>query len=563
MTGSSRRGIRSGVSRPGAARRSTADRPGDLGPPIDQSVDGVWKFGTNPTLDLVDPSGYTIEVDLPGDWPGPTGEIQLARPIRKGLQGRRVVRGLSWQDDLGGMGAGYAAALNGTLYSVLGPESDPTSQVIARRLAEFGVDHHPIRVPDSPADWTLLITSGEFGDKLPIGFRGCHARLDAGIARCTGRPAVRSARRGLAAEPSGGALLRAPGAQMRFFAPAMRNMLDRDCPISSFAAAIDVLSCNRREWETLEDREEVAWLVSILVVTDGPTGSTVRFTTPGGRSGASCGPGVSPRPPAARHQPSRRGVRGHVRRYIARPGLEAQPWRRRGARDPRGRKTRFGRSGPGAGPRRIRLSQPPRSRCGARRWANCLISVGRTMICALENQDQSGAAIRGDNSATAIFAEQVLARLENAVLAGLRRTGGRGLRLGLQVVEVGLAERALDHLEVELQVGGQLGIQGIEQEAAELLAAGAGQPGAVPDGAQGVELAVGPVLADVLEPGAELGRVAQGLLHPRGFLGGQGIGQVVAEHGVVDRGRTASSGSCPSGRAVARRDRASGSCPCR
>ena len=148
-----------------------------LGPPLDQSVDGVCEFGTGPTLDLIDPSGYTIAVNLPAGWPGPTGRIRWKRPIRKGLRDPRFVRGLSWQDDLGGMGAGYAAALNGRLHGALGLESDPTSRAVSRKLDEYSVDHHPIRVPDAPADWTLLVTSGPYGDKLPIGFRGCHARL--------------------------------------------------------------------------------------------------------------------------------------------------------------------------------------------------------------------------------------------------------------------------------------------------------------------------------------------------------------------------------------------------
>ena len=55
-------------------------------------------------------------------------------------------------------------------------------------------------------------------------------------------------------------------------------------PFRSFARSIDILSCNRQEWETLEDREEVAWQVSILVVTDGPAGSSVRYTNPGGEA---------------------------------------------------------------------------------------------------------------------------------------------------------------------------------------------------------------------------------------------------------------------------------------
>ena len=48
------------------------------------------------------------------------------------------------------------------------------------------------------------------------------------------------------------------------FAPALRNMLDRDPPVSAFAELVDVLCCNRGEWESLADREEVAWRVSIL-----------------------------------------------------------------------------------------------------------------------------------------------------------------------------------------------------------------------------------------------------------------------------------------------------------
>jgi sugar/nucleoside kinase (ribokinase family) len=263
------------------------DRPlidPESGPPLDQSVDGVWKFGTNRSIELIDPSGYTLEFVVPDDWPGPTGEIQLSRQLRSGIQGRRTMRGLEWRDDLGGMGAGYAAALCGALYSALGPVSDPTSQAIAGRLARMGVVHHPLRVSDHPADWTLLITSGEFGDKLPIGFRGCHAALgtdslDLLATQPCDLRVVASLPNALAAR-----VLRAPGARVRLYAPSMRNMLDRECPISSFAAAIDVLCCNRIEWETL-DSEEAAWLVSILVVTDGSQGSTVRFTTPSGDSG--------------------------------------------------------------------------------------------------------------------------------------------------------------------------------------------------------------------------------------------------------------------------------------
>jgi ribokinase len=129
------------------------------------------------------------------------------------------------------------------------------------------------------------VTSGPFGDKLPVGFRGCHERLDAGAL-------VEAAShvcdvRVVASLPNrlAGPVLSAPGAKLRLFAPAMRNVLDRDCLISSFATAIDVLCCNRREWDALVDQNDIAWAVSILVVTDGRNGSLVRFTTPTGEPG--------------------------------------------------------------------------------------------------------------------------------------------------------------------------------------------------------------------------------------------------------------------------------------
>ncbi len=252
------------------------------GPPIDQSVDGHLEDG--PGLALVDPSGATIEVALPGDWPGPTGRILLSRRLSDGEGGwHRTVIGEAWQDDLGGMGAGFAAALGGELVGALGPLDDPTSRVVADLLAARGVAHHPIRVAGQAADWTLLVTSAGHGDKLPIGFRGCHSAIDS-FAPFSERPCDL---RVVAALPNrlAEAVLRAPGAAVRFFAPAMRNVLDRDCPIGRFAGTIDVLSCNRREWESLPDREEVAWRVSILAITDGPLGSLVRFTTPSGEPG--------------------------------------------------------------------------------------------------------------------------------------------------------------------------------------------------------------------------------------------------------------------------------------
>jgi hypothetical protein len=256
-----------------------------LGPPFDQSTDGEWKFTSTRRIDVIDASGYTLEIELPDDWPGPTGDVSLTTSLREGATGVRRLRALDWHDDLGGMGAGYAAALEGTLFSALGPDGDPTSQAVSRRLKQFGITHKAIRVAERPADWTLLITSGEFGDKLPIGFRGCHQAVSpAELAALAGSPCDVRVVASLPNELSA-SVLRAPGAEVRLFAPAMRNVRDRQFPISRFAASIDVLCCNRIEWELLEDREEVRWQLSILVVTDGPRGSTVRYTNASGDPG--------------------------------------------------------------------------------------------------------------------------------------------------------------------------------------------------------------------------------------------------------------------------------------
>jgi hypothetical protein len=264
------------------------DRPlfePSLGPPFDQSTDGEWKFTSVRRIDVIDASGYALEMELPEDWPGPTGEITLSSALRKGAAGTRRLRCLDWHDDLGGMGAGYAAALEGTLFSALGPEDDPGSQAVSRRLKQLEIGHTAIRVAGRRADWTLLITSGEFGDKLPIGFRGCHQAVNpAELVALAGSSCELRIVASLPNELSA-RVLRAPGAAARLFAPAMRNVRDRELPISRFAAAIDVLCCNRAEWEMLEDREEVRWQLSILVVTDGPRGSTVRYTNPSGDPG--------------------------------------------------------------------------------------------------------------------------------------------------------------------------------------------------------------------------------------------------------------------------------------
>ncbi|WP_165244080.1 PfkB family carbohydrate kinase [Paludisphaera soli] len=255
------------------------------GPPLDQSVEGRLGFGEvdGGSLTLVDPTGAALAVDLPEGWPGPCGDVALDRPLGAPPGIRSEVRASDWDDQLGGMGAGFAAALGGELVAALGPEHDATSRAVAGLLARHGVAGRRIRTA-GPADWTLLISSGEHGDKLAVGFRGCHAALGPedvrpSLGESCDVLVVAGLSNRLSAE-----ILTAPGPALRVFAPAMRNMLERDFPLRRAIGPVDLLCCNRAEWDALEDREEVAARLTILVVTEGASGAWARFTDPQGES---------------------------------------------------------------------------------------------------------------------------------------------------------------------------------------------------------------------------------------------------------------------------------------
>lgn len=247
--------------------------------PFDLSVGGQWEGETDPgaLLELQDPEGGLLSIRLPDGWPeDSTGRIRLDRPLLPGSgPWRSEARGIGWADDLGGMGAGFAAALGGQLVSALGPVSDPVSARIAAMLAEQGVSHRPARVAGAGADWTLLVSSGPHGDKLPIGFRGCHSALDGFPNLPTGPVDV------LVVASLTNRLLSsaidAVDARVKVLAPTLRNMTDNDPPVSRFADRIDMLCCNRQEWEALADRDRVTRSIPVVSITDGAEGGIVRF----------------------------------------------------------------------------------------------------------------------------------------------------------------------------------------------------------------------------------------------------------------------------------------------
>lgn len=249
--------------------------------PLDQSVEGRQGFGDRNGLSLIDPSETAIAIEPPPEWPGPWGTVELDRPIGLTAEGRCKVCGVAWEDDLGGMGAGFAAALGGELVSALGPEDDSTSRVVVSLLDRHRISSTAVRT-EVPADWTLLVSSGPHGDKLAVGFRGCHEALHPeDLTAPAALPGDVLVVCGLANRLAAD-VLKAPGPRLRVLAPAIRNVLDRSYPLRKLIAPVDVMCCNQAEWDALEESQEVAARLSILVVTRGPGGVLVRFTDPQG-----------------------------------------------------------------------------------------------------------------------------------------------------------------------------------------------------------------------------------------------------------------------------------------
>jgi len=258
------------------------DAPLIPGERFDGSLDGVTD-GDGGAACLTDRSGFSIVLDGIDGTSRPLGEVRV-----DGLFGgespfdNHTVGVVSDTDHLGGMGAGYARALGGTLISALGPVGDPIGDRVSALLAAQRIDHRPIHVADQTSDWSLIVSSREFGDKLAIGFRGCHSSVNnLGITQhappCD-LLVVASLPNRLVAQA-----LDCP-ARLRLVAPAMRNARDTSPALASLACRFDVLSLNRGEWEATADRASIREKTPIVIVTDGPDGCAVSFRNQDGET---------------------------------------------------------------------------------------------------------------------------------------------------------------------------------------------------------------------------------------------------------------------------------------
>lgn len=248
--------------------------------PLDRGILGkLAGEGGGRDLLLRAPDG-SLRIRVPSPGHGLGGDlVELSDPLGDGLPpGDRDLTAFVPEADLGGMGAGYAKAFDGVLISALGdPCADPVSGRVSALLRSHEIRARPIVIPDRAADWTLLVTSGAHGDKLAVGFRGCHASLKGwGPADEVSRGADLVVAASLTNALARDALAAADG-PVRMFAPTRFNMLDRDPPVALFVGSVDILCCNRQEWELLPEgeREFIAGRVALLSVTDGPAGCRV------------------------------------------------------------------------------------------------------------------------------------------------------------------------------------------------------------------------------------------------------------------------------------------------
>jgi len=256
----------------------TLDRPLLAGGPVlDQSLPAARLTPRDDgVLEVVGPTGDRLVCLLPPDQAEFAASCELCEPVLARTQPGRIVTGeypvASAVRQLGGMGAGYAKALDGLLRMPIG--DDAVGREVLQLLAAHEIDAVPALLPDCPSDTSLLLQSPQ-GDKLAIGVRQAMVRWQ-----------VTSEDHALAAEASALVFCGAPNALMAtvlegapdipvMCAPALRNVCDRSVPLARLAAKIGYLTLNALEWSQMDGAEEMRRQVPVITVTEGAQGSRI------------------------------------------------------------------------------------------------------------------------------------------------------------------------------------------------------------------------------------------------------------------------------------------------
>lgn len=181
---------------------------------------------------------------------------------------------ISCQRQLGGMGAGYALALNGLLRHPQGEDS--RGDFVSMQLRQCGVVAQA-EILTGESDLSLVIIGGE--DKLTMGQRPMMTKwrateedhrfvADASALCFCGAPNALTA-----------SLLPYAQSMPIMLAPSRRNINDIDFPLAVLAGRVSYLTLNRLEWEELPEKELWRKNTPIITITDGPNGCQVILAT--------------------------------------------------------------------------------------------------------------------------------------------------------------------------------------------------------------------------------------------------------------------------------------------
>lgn len=256
-------------------------------PSIDQGGTAIYHSDTQLTkadaLFILDKHGNSIKIEGVTDQ-GLTGIYRMLSPDFQFAD--RVVYATQIVEDLGGMGAGFAKLFEGNLISCLPVRKCHIREKIEKKLNQYGVVYQPILINHKNADWTLLISSGRFGDKLPIGLRGCHDQFSENQLPNDLPSAdlviVASLKNEIMLE-----ILRRNCNSIRLLAPALRNCqaVQGAISLSALATHVEMLTLNEVEWQSMGENDRQIWQDShaILCITRGPAGAEISWQGLDGR----------------------------------------------------------------------------------------------------------------------------------------------------------------------------------------------------------------------------------------------------------------------------------------
>ena len=229
-------------------------------------------------IKILSETGDCLAIDLPSNAPCSGAVYNLHEAILSrscGTNASPLIGTFPTEDcfqQLGGMRAGYAMAVDGLLRMPLG--NDALGDSVSAMLSGHGIASSPAKLSGHNSDATLLIQSNT-GDKLAIGMRDALLNWQPDEIDYI-----------LATEAKYIIFCGAPNKFMAnilsrditapvMCAPSMRNIDDSVYPLADLAAMIDYLAMNALEWNHLHRREKIINTIPLISITDGPRGCDI------------------------------------------------------------------------------------------------------------------------------------------------------------------------------------------------------------------------------------------------------------------------------------------------